>query len=58
MERALKHLYDLFEDPRVLEDDDLRKRISDVIMRLQVIVASKVKVAERPSSPCPCGSCD
>jgi hypothetical protein len=58
MEKALKALYDVIALPEVLDNDELRIKISNVIMELQSIVASKVKKIERPSSPCPCGSCD
>lgn len=58
MEKALKLLYDVIAEPEVLDNNELRIKLSDVIMRLQTIVASKVKVVERPTSPCPCGGCD
>ena len=40
MERTITHLLDLFKYPQVLDDDELRTQISDVIKKLSLIVAS------------------
>jgi hypothetical protein len=58
MEKAVRTLLDLLSHPSVLERDELRVMISNMIIHLQSVIAyDKSKKPERPSSPCPCGSC-
>jgi len=50
MEQALRRLYDLLSEPEVLEDDTIRIKISELIMILQTIIASRKKtIIKRPS---------
>jgi hypothetical protein len=60
MEKATRALYDVLSETEVLENDELRVMVSNVIIQLNQIIASrkKIKKEERPSSPCPCGTCE
>jgi hypothetical protein len=52
-------LMEALSEPEVLDNDDLRKKLSEVIIGLNTIIALRKKNrVERPSSPCPCGTCD
>ena len=52
-------LMEALAEPEVLDNDDLRKKLSEVIIGLNTIIAMrKKKRIERASSPCPCGTCD
>jgi hypothetical protein len=59
MERTIKMLMEALAEPEVLDNNDLRENISEVIIGLNTIIAMRKKnIVERPSSPCPCGTCD
>jgi hypothetical protein len=68
MEAAITALINLYEVPQVLDDDELRKQLSDVIRRLRQHITAleegpKAAVGgagapARAESPCPCGTCD
>lgn len=60
MEKATRALYDVLSETEVLENDELRQMVSNVIIQLNQIVALRKtkKKEERSSSPCPCGTCE
>ncbi len=60
MEKAIRAMYDVLGESEVLENDELRVMVSNVIIQLNQIVAlrKEKRKEERSSSPCPCGTCD
>jgi hypothetical protein len=56
MEKAVRALLDLLSHPSILERDELRVMISNVVIGLQSVIAyDKSKEPVRSMSPCPCG---
>jgi len=59
MEQIIKSLKAIMFSPEIVNDIEFQQLVNSVIIRLNEIITERKKIfEERPSSPCPCGTCE